>query len=138
MENSKLNLIAKASAPVILRLVFAFVFFYFGFAQLGNASMWTSYLPSWVGSLPISEYKFVLLNGWFEIISAVLLVLGAYVRPVALLLALHLFGIAASIGIDPTGVRDIGLAGATFAISLLGAGPFSVDEFISEETSTIQ
>lgn len=133
MENSKFNLIAKSSAPVVLRIVFAFVFFYFGFVQLGNANMWTSYLPDWVGNLPISEYKFVLLNGWFEIIGAILLVLGAYVRPVALLLAIHLFGISASIGIDPTGVRDIGLAGATLAISLLGGGPFSVDEFIDEE-----
>jgi uncharacterized membrane protein YphA (DoxX/SURF4 family) len=137
MQNSKFNLIAKASVPVVLRLVFAFVFFYFGFAQLGNASMWISYLPDWVGNLPISTTKFVLLNGWFEIVSAVLLVLGAYVRPVALLLSIHLFAIAMSIGIDPTGVRDLGLAGATFAISLLGAGPFSVDEFINEEASTI-
>lgn len=127
MQNLKFNLIAKASAPVILRLVFAFIFFYFGFAQLSNASMWTSYLPDWVGNLPISTTKFVLLNGWFEIVSAALLVLGAYVRPIALLLAIHLFGITYSIGIDPTGVRDIGLAGATFVISLIGAGPFSVD-----------
>ena len=137
MQNSKFNLIAKVSAPVVLRLVFAFVFFYFGFAQLNNSNMWISYLPDWVGGLPISATKFVLLNGWFEIVSATLLVLGAYVRPVALLLALHLFGIAASIGIDPTGVRDIGLAGATFAISLLGAGPFSVDEFINEDIGTV-
>jgi uncharacterized membrane protein YphA (DoxX/SURF4 family) len=36
-----------------------------------------------------------------------------------------------------TGVRDIGLAGATLALVFSGAGKMSVDEFIDEEIKAI-
>lgn len=135
MQNT--NFLNKIEASLVLRITMAFVFFYFGFAQLTDASSWTSYLPSFVDMLPISATKFVLLNGWFEIIAATLLVLGAYTRLIAFLLAIHLFGIAFSIGINGVGVRDIGLAGATLALVFSGAGKLSIDEFMSKEVSTI-
>lgn len=126
------NFLNKIEAQLILRLTMAFVFFYFGFAQLTDASAWTSYLPSFIDILPISATKFVLLNGWFEILAAAMLVLGAYTRLMSVLLAFHLFGIAFSIGMSGTGVRDIGLAGATLALVFSGAGKMSVDEFVEE------
>lgn len=131
------NFLNKIEATLILRLTMAFVFFYFGFAQLTDPSAWVSYLPSFIDMLPISATKFVLLNGWFEIVAATLLILGAYTRLVSLLLAIHLFGIAFSIGMTGTGVRGIGLAGATLALVFSGAGKMSVDGFINEDTSTI-
>lgn len=135
MEN--LNFLKKIEASLVLRLAMAFVFFYFGFAQLADSSSWTSYLPSFVDMLPISATKFVLLNGWFEIIAATLLVLGAYTRLISFLLAIHLFGIAFSIGMNGVGVRDIGLAGASLALVFSGAGKMSVDEFMDEEIKAI-
>lgn len=131
------NFLNKIEATLVLRLTMAFVLFYFGFAQITDASSWTSYLPSFIDALPISATKFVLLNGWFEIIAAALLILGAYTRLISFLLAIHLFGIAFSIGMNGVGVRDIGLAGATLALVFSGAGKLSVDEFVDEGVSTI-
>lgn len=135
MENK--NFLNRIEGSLIIRLVMAFVFFYFGFAQLTDATSWTSYLPSFVSIIPISATKFVLLNGWFEVVSAVLLILGAYTRLVAFLLSLHLFGIAFSIGMNGVGVRDIGLAGTMLALVFSGAGKMSVDEFVDVETGKI-
>ncbi|MEY2671749.1 MAG: hypothetical protein RL687_166, partial [Candidatus Parcubacteria bacterium] len=73
MQNT--NFLNKIESALVLRITMAFVFFYFGFVQLSDASAWTSYLPSFIDMLPISATKFVLLNGWFEIIAATLLVL---------------------------------------------------------------
>ncbi|MFA6536720.1 MAG: DoxX family protein [Candidatus Paceibacterota bacterium] len=134
MESNKFENLEKAG-PVILRFGLAIVFLWFGFSQLANPTQWTSFLPSFISIAPISAVKFVLLNGWFEIVGAVLLILGTYTRPVALLLALHLFGITFTIGWNALGIRDFGLSIATLVIFLQGAGGFSVDNF-KERTST--
>jgi len=126
MESRKFENLEQAG-PVILRLGLALVFLWFGFSQLMSPTQWTSFLPSFVSIVPISAVKFVLLNGWFEIVAAVLLILGAYTRLAALLLALHLFGITFTIGWNALGIRDFGLAVATLVIFLQGAGSFSID-----------
>lgn len=126
-ENNLINI-----AQFLLRYGMAIVFLWFGFSQLHNPSQWTAFLPSWVSIMPISENHFVLLNGLFEVIAATLLLIGAYVRISAFLLGFHLMGIALSIGITSTGVRDFGLAIASFALAGLGAGKFSIDELSSQ------
>lgn len=120
-------------APVVLRVGIAVVFFYFGFSQLLEPSKWISFLPSWTSMLPISEIKFVLVNGLFEVIGAFLLLFGAYTRIIALLLALHLFGITFSLGLSPIAVRDFGLSIATLCICLFGAGRLSYDWYVEVE-----
>ena len=114
-------------APVVLRWGMALIFFWFGVNQLLNPVQWTSYLPIWTTELPISSVRFVLMNGWFEIIGAALIALGMYTRVVAFLLSAHLFGIAYTMGLDAIGMRDVGLAIATGVIFLQGAGPVSID-----------
>lgn len=126
MESTKFAKLEK-SGPIVLRIGLALVFLWFGFSQLFNPAQWTGFLPSFLGLLPISLVKFVLLNGWFEIIGGVMIFLGAYTRPVALLLALHLFGITLTIGWNALGVRDFGLAVATLVIFMQGAGNLSLD-----------
>ncbi len=64
------------------------------------------------------------LNGFLEIAASLLLILGLYVRWVALALALHLFVIAGSLGLNPLGVRDFGLSFATLALACFGADRF--------------
>lgn len=118
----------KNMAPVILRFGLAFVFIWFGANQLQNPIPWTGLLPEWTTSLPITQIQFVLMNGWFEIIGATLLVIGAYVRIVALILSLHLIGIAYTVGWNAVGIRDIGLAVASLVNGFLGAGGLSIDE----------
>lgn len=121
-------------SKLLLRYGMATVFLWFGFSQLHNPSSWTAFLPSWVSMIPISENNFVQLNGLFEVVAATLLLIGGYVRIAAFLLALHLLGIALSIGITSTGVRDFGLTIASFALAGLGAGKFSVDELSTKNS----
>jgi uncharacterized membrane protein YphA (DoxX/SURF4 family) len=129
----------KHSNKIILRLGMAFVFFWFGINQINNPGQWVSYLPQWTMSLPIPQLNFVLLNGWFEVMGASLLVIGIYTRITALLLALHLFGIALSVGFDAVGVRDLGLAFATLSLAIQGAGHLSLDKMFekSEQMKSI-
>ena len=114
-------------APILLRIGMAVVIVWFGVQQMQNPSPWIHFLPSWIGSLPIAPQTFVLLNGWFEVTFGLALLAGLYTRFVALLLGLHLLGIAASIGYGPLGVRDFGLAIATLTVFLAGAGQWSLD-----------
>lgn len=108
---------------VVLRVGLALVFIWFGSQQVLHPDKWVAFLPSWkfLYSIPaLTPVKIVLINGIFEIVAAVLLILNRFTRIVALLLAVHLAGIAWSIGINATGVRDIGLTVATFSLFLLG------------------
>ena len=117
----------RTYAPVVLRFAMCLVFLYFGTSQLSQPSIWTSVVPDWATSMSgMSANTIVHINGWFEIIASLLLLVGVYARWVALLLALHLFGIAASLGINPLGVRDFGLSFATLAVAMYGEDALTV------------
>ncbi len=122
-NGTKINKMQKLEkfAPLLLRLGMAFVFIYFGTSQLMHPEQWTTFLPGWASNLPITAVKFVLLNGLIEVIGALLLIFGIWTRLVALLLALHLFGIAATVG-GSIGVRDVGLGIATLSLFFSGNG----------------
>ena len=107
----------------ILRFGLAAIFIWFGTQQLLHTAAWTGFVPDWVTLSLISKAQFVMINGLFEVIAAILLVLNVWTRIVALLLSLHLFGIALSIGLNSqTGVRDFGLAISTLALACFGKG----------------
>jgi len=102
---------------VVLRYSWALLFFWFGFAQLTDATNWVIYLPEWTGYLPIPGEMLVRINGLLEVCCATLLTLGVHTRIISAFLALHLFGIAASVG-GATGVRDAALGAAGIALAL--------------------
>lgn len=103
-----------------LRYGLALVFLWFGFSQLTNPADWTSFVPLSVAHLvPLPAVVIVLLNGLLEVVCGLLLVLNLWVRPAALLLALHLAGITISLGYNSVAVRDFGLMMATFSLALL-------------------
>ncbi len=109
---------------LLLRSTLAFVFLWFGFSQLSDAALWTSFVPVWMTNI-INAGTLVYLNALFEIIAGIMLALGILPRLVALLLGLHLLMISLSIGLtSATGVRDIGLALATLSLALIGTDPF--------------
>jgi uncharacterized membrane protein YphA (DoxX/SURF4 family) len=110
----------QSFAPSLLRISIALVFLWFGLNQLLNSSAWLAWLPSWMSSLSLLPTTIILLNGLFETVLGLLLLMGFLVRPVALLLSLHLFGIVFSIGYNDIAVRDVGLALATFVVFLQG------------------
>lgn len=114
-------------SPIFLRYSMALLFLWFGINQLLHAQMWVSWLPSWLGSLPIQATSFIYLNGTFETIFGFFLALGLFTRLSALLLSLHLFGIAFTIGYNDIGVRDFCLALGTMAVAFHGADRLSYD-----------
>ena len=118
----------KKYAPVIIRLGLAIVFLWFGFTQLFDQSMWLSLIPSsLVNATGISAKTFVIFNGIFEVGMASMLALGIRIRIVAALLFMHLIVIIGDVGINPIGVRDIGLTLGLLAIALHGADSHSHD-----------
>jgi uncharacterized membrane protein YphA (DoxX/SURF4 family) len=105
---------------LVLRYGLAAMFLWFGFSQLFDSVNWVSWVPGWaVELLHIPPAMIVLANGLFEVIAGALLAAGMFVRPVALLLAIHLAFITLEIGISAIGVRDFGLTISTLALALL-------------------
>lgn len=102
---------------LVLRYGLGFVFLWFGFSQLHNPAAWTGFLPDVITRIGISGVPFVLFNGLFEVCLAFLLLVGAYTRLSAMLLGVHLIGIAFSVGMTAVGIRDVGLALATLALA---------------------
>lgn len=109
---------ASKCAPRILRLGLATVILWFGFSQIFDAASWTSWVPHWASFFGLTALQVVYLNGAFEAITGILLVLGILARPIAVLLFLHLAVLVVDIGITPIGVRDFGLAVAFLYLAL--------------------
>lgn len=105
----------KYSKP-LLRIAMSLIFLYFGFQQITNTLEWTGFVPNMMLSSGISASKLVIANAILELTLGALLLLGVFVQAVSLILALNLFFIAFSIGMNPLGIRDFGLAVATLTI----------------------
>ncbi|MBP7671096.1 DoxX family membrane protein [Candidatus Gracilibacteria bacterium] len=114
------NLDLEKWSERVLRWGMALVFLWFGANQLMDSSMWEGFVPLWIVDLGLSAKMLVMANGVMELILGTMLLFGVFVRVAALILALHLMGIAATIGFNATGVRDFGLAIATLAIAMRG------------------
>lgn len=107
----------KITENCILRVGLAIVLFWFGGSQIIDPSKWVFFIPEWVIALsPISPELIVLLNGGVEIILGAFILFGIFVRASALIVALHLFGIALSLGNTASGIRDLGLAFMALAL----------------------
>jgi uncharacterized membrane protein YphA (DoxX/SURF4 family) len=120
-------------APALARLSLALVFLWFGFSQLQSPEGWVSYLPEFLTGFDINPTIFIFLNGTFEVLLGVFLLLGVFVRPVAFLLGIHLFGITFSLGLSDLGVRDFGLSFATMAVSFYGDDFYTLGEFLKRK-----
>lgn len=128
---------SKYSSHVV-RIGLALVMLWFGSQQLLDATPWTSFLPEWVGSLPLSEIAFVHINGIFEVIAGTMLLCGLYTRIVSALLGLHLFGIVISLGMNATAVRDFGLVVGLASIFLTGPDSWSLDTKLDSKNNVTQ
>lgn len=119
---------------VILRISLSLVFLFFGISQIYNPALWTGFVPSFVSSI-ITPGTAILINGFVEIFFGLLLIFGLYTRFSSLILGLHLFGIAFSIGFNPLGIRDFGLALATLSIFFSEPDKLCLDEVVLRKTS---
>lgn len=101
-----------------LRLSLAFVFLWFGFSQISDVTTWTSFVPEFMTRF-VDAGLLVILNGSFEVVAGLLIAFNVLVKPLAILLGIHLFFIAISIGLTAVGVRDIGLGLASISLGIL-------------------
>ncbi len=113
-------------APILLRFAIGLVYLWFGSSQLLDPLQWEAFVPSWALYGGITSHTLVYFNGIFEVIMALLLLLGIYTRIVASLLFVHLLTITLSIGFNAIGVRDFGLTFATLSIALYGDDKYSL------------
>ncbi len=125
-------------APTVLRYGLGFVFLWFSFSQFQDPSRWTGFIPDAVKSLGVSSVALVRLNALVELVGGVLLLIGAFTEVTALVLAIHMFGIAFSIGMSAIGVRDIGLAVATLALFFSGAGRYAIDTLSKDAQTEVE
>lgn len=124
----------KCSAPTVVRVALSIVFLWFGSQQLLHTSMWTSLIPQEAMSLSgMSAELLVHLNGSFEIVFGLCMLLGFFTRISALLLGLHLLGIMFTIGYNSVGVRDFGLSFATLSTFLYGPDCWSLDRYLAKK-----
>jgi uncharacterized membrane protein YphA (DoxX/SURF4 family) len=105
-------------APLVLRVGLAGVILWFGVNQLLFTEQWTAWVPEWTATFGFSPEQIVGLNGFFEVATGLMLLVGLYTRYVALVLFLHLLVIVYDIGLTAIGVRDLGLAAALLALAL--------------------
>jgi uncharacterized membrane protein YphA (DoxX/SURF4 family) len=124
----------KRIAPAVARVGIALVLLWFGSQQLSDSSMWVRLIPDWAISISgMSGAALVTVNGIFEIVFGLLLLLGVFTRIAALLIALHLFSIAFVMGYTGIGVRDFGLSMAATSIFLFGADSLGLDAYWSRK-----
>lgn len=119
-------------SPLVLRLGLTALFLWFGLSQVFFPNDWISWVPTWVPDFSHMDARtIVLLNGGFEVVFGVLLLLGIYVRFVVLLLGLHLLSIAYELGYGDIAARDVCIAIACFALSLHGNDDWSIQKKFS-------
>jgi len=112
----------------IIRCGLSGVLLWFGSQQLIHPQDWVGYVPAEVVQLaPFSAHTIVLMNGAAEIAFGSLILLGIFTRISALFMAVHLAGIAFSLGLTAVAVRDWGLVAALLGLVFTGAGAFGLD-----------
>ncbi|MCH8003710.1 MAG: DoxX family protein [Nanoarchaeota archaeon] len=117
----------KNYATVVIRVSLALVLLWFGIDEIINPENWFGYIPSWLSYiLPFSLDFFITLNGIFEIMIGVLLLIGLYTRIIAFIAALHLLSITIAVGYNEIGVRDFGLTLMAVSLIFSGAGVLSL------------
>lgn len=116
--------------PTIIRVGLAVVFLWFGYNLVSNPADWTRQVPDYVAEIaPLSTETIVMINGIFEIVLGLALLVGFWTRTVAFLLAIHLIPIVINFGpASPNGARDFGILMATLGLSFLRPGRYSIDK----------
>jgi uncharacterized membrane protein YphA (DoxX/SURF4 family) len=121
IKNLKLN--KEDIGIYILRLGLAVVFLYFGIYQILDQSRWIYSVPDRFLNFYISEIlksKIVFLNGIFDTVIALSLISGLFIKIFSLLGFIHLLSITIfSLGFEPNGIRDLGLAFAMLSLFFL-------------------
>lgn len=115
-------------SPVVLRYGITIVVLWFSIQQFLHTDNWVAYVPDGVVSMShLSAKMLVYINASFEMLFGFILLLGLKTRISALLLSLHIFEIMYTVGYGEIGVRDFGLAVATFSVFMNGPDKLCLD-----------
>ena len=104
----------------VLRLGLVIVFGVFGIDKIVHWPLgmeWSAWMPAWLPFMPGAPFMFAM--GVIETIAAVLLLIGKYVRIVALACAFLLAGIVVSFGFNEIMIRDLGILAMALALALM-------------------
>ncbi len=118
----------KRYAPIAVRYGIGLVFLLFGISQLTNPGAWFSYFPDWLVQNSIEQT--VLMNGIFDLIIGLLLLLGLFTRIAGAIGVLHLAGVIYVVGWSDIGIRDFGLLLGALSVFLYGQDDFCLDNLI--------
>lgn len=120
-------------APLFLRIGLALVFVLFGMQKLSHPSQTTAEVQLLTNFELVDSAALNFYLGLLEIAVAISFLLGFKIRLFALIsfLMVSMFFLSFlskyGVSLNPDLYRDVGLAGASIALFLLGAGPISVD-----------
>ncbi len=102
--------------PIFLRIGLAVVFFYAAISSFLSPNDWSGYLPAFLREI-IPANVLLLIFSVVEVILAIWLLTGVYVRFAALVCVVMLLGIVISnFSLLPISFRDIGLMFAALAL----------------------
>lgn len=100
---------------LLLRLGLGIVFLWIGIDILRHPDVWLRFVPE---SLPfgIPQQVGLQINGFFDILLGILLIVRVFPKITLTLAALHLAGILLTHGVDAITIRDAGLLGGVLAL----------------------
>jgi len=116
--------------PLVLRVGLGLIFLWFGFQQVTDTAAWLGWVPPWVlGMSPVGAETIIMVNGIAQLVFALFLFLGLFLRVFALLAAVHMLGILVSVGFNEIGVRDFAIFTGALALALYGESKYSLDSW---------
>lgn len=126
-------------APLFLRIGLALVFGLFGIQKLSHPSQTTAEIQLLSNFELVDAAALNFYLGLAELCVATSFLLGFKIRLFAiisfLMVGMFFLSFLSKYGasLNPDLYRDVGLVGASIALFLLGAGPLSIDEFLSRK-----
>lgn len=103
---------------LLLRISLGALFLYFGLLAVTDPEGQLSWMSTWVNSLPvIGTPVFIFVFGIVQIIIALCLILGIYVRYAALAAGAALIGIIINLGFNDVAYRDVVILTAALVLA---------------------
>ncbi|MBX4188004.1 MAG: sulfite exporter TauE/SafE family protein [Candidatus Doudnabacteria bacterium] len=125
---------------LVLRFGLALTYLFSGYDLIANPTSWSNFVPFWMKNLlPVDVLTFIQIQGGVELLLALALLTGFFMRPAAFISALEMVGILLLYGVDAVTFRDLAILGASLAVffSTFASNQVKTDTPVtSEGTST--
>lgn len=112
----------QKAAYHLLRVTLGITFIWVSVMIFQEPVFWSGFIDPWAASLmPLSLETMMNITAGLDLLIGLLLIADKWTWIVSLVASLHLLAIIIGSGIDTITVRDIGLFGASGALSLISA-----------------